>query len=116
MKIILKGKSLSLNHMYGQTRAGRRYLSDEGKELKKSWGWDAKSQGGVLLSSTVAVTVRLYFPDYRRRDSQNFLKLVYDAFTGVLWEDDSLIVEEHIYKSVDKTNPRIELEYEGLQK
>lgn len=80
--------------------------------MKEKWGWEAKAQGGILLSCKVVVTVKIHFPDNRRRDSQNFLKIVYDAFTGILWEDDSLIVEEHIYKYIDKKNPRIELEYE----
>ncbi|QIM50777.1 RusA family crossover junction endodeoxyribonuclease [Hydrogenophaga crocea] len=32
-----------------------------------------------------------------------------DAGTGLLWEDDSQIVELTLRKDYDKTNPRIEL-------
>lgn len=103
--------------MYAQNRSGRRFLTKEGKELKESWGWQAKSLKNQFYASGthIKVTVRLYFRDARRRDSQNFLKLVYDAFTGILYEDDSQIVEEHIFKYIDRTSPRIELEWEVVK-
>lgn len=48
--------------------------------------------------------------DKRVRDLDNHLKIVFDALTGVVWEDDKQIQEMTIRKDYDKENPRVELD------
>ena len=71
--------------------------------------WEAKSQCPKKpLDGQISVSVRLYWPDARKRDLDN-IKGLLDSFTGVLWGDDSQIVELHIRKEVDRNNPRVEI-------
>ena len=37
------------------------------------------------------------------------MKVLLDSLTGVIWEDDSQIVEIHAYRYEDKNNPRVEI-------
>lgn len=56
----------------------------------------------------VAVTVRAFFPDARWRDLDNTFKCL-DGAKGVVWHDDSQIVEMHVYLAVDRARPRLEV-------
>lgn len=49
------------------------------------------------FTGPVSVKVTIVPPDKRRRDSGNIIKVLYDALTRAgLWDDDSLVREEHI--------------------
>jgi len=90
-------------------------MSKQGKYLKESYQWQAKSQWHAKpLTRGLKLTLRAYFGTKRTQDIDNFNKLVLDALTGIVWEDDSQILELHIYKDYDKQNPRIELEVAQL--
>jgi len=94
----------SVNGMY---RGGRRYLTRQGKEIKQSIAWELTAQrDGALQSGDVAMNVIFYFPDKRKRDIDNCLKALLDCCTGVLYHDDSQIIELHVYKCIDAKNPR----------
>jgi crossover junction endodeoxyribonuclease RusA len=56
-----------------------------------------------------AVTMRVYFATERRADVDNVMKAVSDAMNGVVYPDDSLIAEMHMYKSLDRERPRVEV-------
>jgi Holliday junction resolvase RusA-like endonuclease len=60
-------------------------------------------------ASTFAVELDVYQQDARRRDLDNFAKTVGDACNGVLWDDDSQIVEWRLRKHIDRAQPRIEV-------
>lgn len=55
------------------------------------------------------VSVFLYFPDSRRRDRDNYHKLSMDAMEWIIFDDDSQIEEWHVYKRIDRDNPRMEI-------
>lgn len=116
--ITLLGEPRSTSHIYKSVCMGRFprvYMSKQGKDLKESYQWQAKSQWHATpLTRGLKLTLRAYFGTKRTQDIDNFNKLVLDALTGIVWEDDSQIQELHIYKDYCKENPRIELEVTEL--
>jgi crossover junction endodeoxyribonuclease RusA len=110
IRIVLTGSPLTVNHLYGHTRTGRKYLTTDGRIRKEAYALEARAQyRGVALSGAVDVDVTLYFPNRRRRDSDNALKTVFDALTGVVLEDDSQIIDHHVHMRYDKEKPRVEI-------
>jgi crossover junction endodeoxyribonuclease RusA len=62
-----------------------------------------------LQSEALALSIRFYFTSALRRDVDGGLKIAQDAVCEGLGVNDNRIVETHLYKHVDKTNPRIEV-------
>jgi Holliday junction resolvase RusA-like endonuclease len=62
------------------------------------------------LRGTLRLVVTFYCGDHRRRDSDNLVKLVKDAFNGRAYLDDSQVVKEVIEVIRGDPNPRTELE------
>lgn len=60
------------------------------------------------------VTVRFFFATRRRRDLDNQNKLILDALTGIVYEDDSQICDLRLIRGYDKSRPRIELSVKPL--
>jgi Holliday junction resolvase RusA-like endonuclease len=86
-------------------------MTAEGKALKEAYQWEARAQyRGEPLAKPLKLTVALFFGDRRRRDWDNYHKLSMDALTGIVWEDDSQIVEATVRTGYDKANPRIEVQ------
>lgn len=114
MELILKGNPKSTQHVYKITSRGKfatMYMSAEGKALKEDYQWQAKSQWkGKLITGDIDLRVELFFGDKRVRDIDNYNKLILDALTGIVWEDDSQIQSLLIVKNYDKKNPRIVLQ------
>lgn len=108
--IVLEGKPQSTNHLYKPTVRGI-YLTQEGKDLKEDYAWQAKAQWKrePLTQQNLLVDIHLYFPDKRRRDWDNWHKLSMDALTGIVYEDDSQILAATVSKHIDKERPRIEI-------
>ena len=114
MEISLKGNPKSTQHVYKITSRGKfatMYMSAEGKALKEDYQWQAKSQWkSKLITGDIDLRVELFFGDKRVRDIDNYNKLILDALTGIVWEDDSQIQSLLIVKNYDKKNPRIVLQ------
>ena len=108
----------SVNHQYA-TVNGRRLLSATGRSYKAQVGqlvWlhltahpDRAAILSRLQSASLALSVRFYFTSALRRDVDGGLKIAQDALCEGLGVNDNRIVETHLYKHVDKTNPRIEV-------
>ncbi len=58
----------------------------------------------------VRMVLHFFRGDRRRCDWDNLAKTVTDAINGVAYEDDSQIVQAHVFKDVDLENPRTEVE------
>jgi Holliday junction resolvase RusA-like endonuclease len=89
-------------------RGGRRFLTKDGKYAKQAIGAEitvAKRQI-KRIRGAVALNVLFYFPDKRKRDIDNCLKALLDCCTGILYDDDSQITTLHVYKFIDRINPR----------
>ena len=63
-----------------------------------------------VLQGDVTLSITLFFGTKRRAHLDNFNKLSLDALTGIVYEDDSQIVELHLARSYDKARPRIEID------
>lgn len=117
-RITLEGRPQSTNHLYRVTCAGkfpRMYMTHEGKAKKESYEWQAKMQWkDGPLKGEVHVEIRLFFPDRRVRDIDNYNKIVLDALTGIVWEDDKQITRMLIDIANDKENPRTEIQINPL--
>lgn len=113
MKITLTGAPQSTNHLYKPScKYGHPsiYMTHEAEKLKLDYQWEAKAQWRrPVFDGDVRVAICLYFPDNRRRDWDNWHKISMDSLTGIVWVDDSQIVEAKVVKAIDKKNPRIEI-------
>jgi crossover junction endodeoxyribonuclease RusA len=85
-------------------------MSAEGKAMKEQYQWEIISQYKEKLTyRNIEVEIKLFFGDKRKRDVDNYNKLVLDAMTGIVYDDDKQIQALHIYKDYDKENPRCEI-------
>lgn len=114
----------SINHQYA-TVNGRRLLSSAGRAYKAYVGqqvWLALAQSPVRLSlrerfqsGPLALSIRFFFASALRRDLDGGLKIAQDAICEGLGLNDNRIVETHLYKQVDKADPRIEVSLSFLR-
>ncbi|TLY27156.1 MAG: RusA family crossover junction endodeoxyribonuclease [Nitrospirae bacterium] len=108
----------SVNHQYA-TVNGRRLISSAGRAYKAQVGqlvWVKLAQSAHraallarLQSEWLALSIRFYFTSALRRDVDGGLKIAQDALCEGLGINDNRIVETHLYKHIDKDNPRIEV-------
>ena len=99
---------VSTNALYAHT-GRRRFMTDRGARNKQAIGWEARSQYRAKpLEGPLKVQIALYWPDKRKHDIDN-IKVLLDALTGIVWEDDSQIVDLHLTKSIDTKQPRVEM-------
>lgn len=108
----------SINHQYA-TVNGRRLLSSAGRAYKmyvgrQVWLTLAQSPAGFSLrerlqTGPLALSIRFFFASSLRRDLDGGLKIAQDAVCEGLGLNDNRIIETHLYKQVDKSDPRIEV-------
>lgn len=106
----------SVNHMYQNAGRGRRltkaateYIKvaqDICKKAIKAQGWKKDKEHVWYV-----MDLYYYFPDKRRRDSHNTLKLLTDCLEGLLYKDDYYLLPRIQYVTLDKENPRLEIVY-----
>jgi Holliday junction resolvase RusA-like endonuclease len=95
-----------------QTKGGQRFTPKRQRayqELVALHAAMALTRKPWPTRGTFAVELDVYTQDARRRDLDNFAKTVGDACNGVIWEDDSQIVEWRLRKHIDRERPRIEV-------
>ena len=108
----------SINHQYASVN-GRRVLSSTGRAYKALVGqliWLALTQSpsthslrNRLQAGPLAFSIRFFFATSLRRDLDGGLKIAQDAVCEGLGVNDNRIIETHLYKHVDKADPRIEV-------
>ena len=91
--------------------AGRSYKAHVGQLVWLSLAkmTDRAALLSRLQTGTLTLSIRFYFTSALRRDVDGGLKIAQDALCEGLGVNDNRIVETHLYKHVDKTNPRIEV-------
>ena len=108
--IIFVGEPLSTQHIYGSNGRGGRFLKRDAAALKQQYWFEAKTQWQYEVQDRpFALRIDFFFKDRKRRDLENHLKLVCDALTGIVYEDDSQIDDLHILRHHDPDRPRTEL-------
>jgi len=68
-----------------------------------------KAMEGEPAEECILLEVTFYRKDHVRCDIDNLVKLFNDSLNGIVWKDDSQIVELRARKSYDKENPRTEV-------
>ncbi|KKK81428.1 hypothetical protein LCGC14_2813560, partial [marine sediment metagenome] len=63
----------------------------------------------TISERQIIMTVFLYFGDHRRRDIDNYSKVINDCLEGNAYKDDCQIVEMHLFKAIDIGSPRVEI-------
>lgn len=106
---------VSLNHMYTTNpHTGQRVLRKDGK----AWLADAKRKLLNVCPEPAgkldAISVFIFFPDLRVRDTSNYSKLILDALKGTVVKDDrwTMVGDEHYYPRLDRENPRVVVYWE----
>lgn len=85
------------------------------KTLKSSYQEQVSAQYSQLpLKAPLRAVLSLWHGTRRTTDIDNFNKLVLDALTGLVYEDDSQIVELTITKGYNKERPRVDVTIEAL--
>lgn len=89
-----KGVYPSVNHIFTKMAKGRLKLITPAEKLKERWEaeareWVAKHAWQMTEGEKVVIEMTAHFPaDKIRRDTNNVFKLMMDAFTGVIYDDD----------------------------
>jgi len=121
-RLVLKGLAPSVNHMYRNAKVGKRsikVLSPEAERWKNytiitTNQWRSKNKWSTT-NGKVAVKLWFYFPDKRKRDTHNGLKLLLDALEDArIYDNDQYALPRVMDFEVDKENPRIEIEFEAI--
>lgn len=101
-------------------KGGRFYTPRETRDFERSvaqYGLGARMRTGERWSLVASYRVRVecFMPDRRKRDADNVAKAVLDGLNGILWDDDTQVVELTTTKAVDRENPRTVVTVEIIQ-
>lgn len=113
----------SLNQLYkrrSMKKGGRgMMMTDKGNAYKTEVGYLAKAEmrrkGVQIMARPVSWTMVWHPPDNRRRDGSNLLKILEDSFNKIVFLDDELIHEHHLYKGTVIKGGNIMLKIEVLR-
>lgn len=115
----------SVNHCY--VRRGKTYYKNGQKKRRmmnvlskpaENWMSQARdlclealkdAHWTVTDKEKVIVDIWVYWPDRRRRDAHNLLKLLCDALEGFVCVDDRMMLTRIIDFDFDKGHPRVEV-------
>lgn len=107
----------SVNSIYANTRYGGKRLTKKAEnyirevraltnEFIEEQRWQKAENGQWLYVDLV-----FFFPDRRRRDSHNTLKILLDALQTLIYEDDMFVMPRIQGVEYDKENPRVEMKF-----
>ena len=90
---------------YWRVFSNRIVVTDEARSYKQAIYYQLREY--TPLRQDVGVNFTVFRPA-RRGDLDNYTKIMFDALNGLVWLDDSQVVEIHSFRADDKTNPRVE--------
>lgn len=100
----------SANRIWRTSKNGRTFLSSDASDYKRDV---AKTVKRRMCIGELSATFHFYRPR-KAGDLSNRIKLLEDALQGILYENDSQIVEIHAFRLDDKANPRVEVTIQEL--
>jgi Holliday junction resolvase RusA-like endonuclease len=108
----------SNNAYYTDRRTGSRHLTNDGKVYKKSLGEIIMVKGREVPFPEPPFSVHYHFrfPDRRKRDLSNCLKLLEDGVFAAMGEDDRHVIDFHVWKYLDKERPGFLMEIKTSQR
>jgi Holliday junction resolvase RusA-like endonuclease len=91
------------------TRNGHGYQPQRVTDWERTVAWHARiaMQGREPMAGPVAVRLVFCLPTHRRVDCENLAKPVNDALTGIVWNDDSQVVELNVVKRLGSSQPDV---------
>lgn len=99
----IPGKQYTVNHIYAQSRSGRRFMTKDGKAYKKMVANLAATTHALEPSDkALAVEIDYVFPNRLRRDVTNYEKPLLDSLEGIIYLDDTQIYDCHLKKQIIK--------------
>lgn len=99
----------SANVYWRKGKGGKIYVSEEAQAYKDAVGYQLKAAGVEPVSGNLSVTMHVY-RKIRKGDVDNRIKVTLDAMQGFAYQNDDQVVELHVYRHDDPTNPRVEVE------
>lgn len=103
----------------GKGRHGQFYTPEKTRSYQLKVRLAAISAGVQVLACPVSISLRILFPDGRRRDGDNVTKSVCDALQArngrraIAYQDDSSIKDCNYAIAIDADNPRVEVRLYG---
>lgn len=79
--------SLNTFYRYDRGQVHKRKAAFDYQEMVRAANWT----GRPPLAGDLWIEARFRYPDRRRRDLDNYLKVLIDALTGIFWDDDCQI-------------------------
>jgi Holliday junction resolvase RusA-like endonuclease len=96
---------------------GRWYTPQATKAYEEAVGWAARAAGvHEPCDGGVRLDIVLWMPDRRRRDLDNCAKSICDGLNGIVYLDDSQIIELTVRRGVDRERPRAGVTVEGIDR
>jgi Holliday junction resolvase RusA-like endonuclease len=102
----------SLNHSYRAYR-GRVVLSQKARAFKQLVA-DASPEGFAPIVGPVKLTVVFKFKDKRKRDLDNYLKVLLDSLKGLYFNDDDQVYGLSAEKRIGCPNEGVEITLEAI--
>ena len=112
MQIFIKSCPPSVNHSYRAYR-GRVVLSKQAREFKELV-LNNIPEDYTKIIGRVKLEVKFMFKDKRKRDIDNYLKVLIDSIKGTLFEDDDQIYELMVVKELGCAHEGVEIMLEGM--
>lgn len=113
VSVTIPGEPLSKQRpRFAVNKNGSVYTPRRTKDAEEAIGWAIKSAHvGLFPNAEQAFGVRVFFmlKGGQRRDIDNMCKLVFDACNGVVWADDSQVIELSSIVIRGAPEPRTEL-------
>ena len=104
----------SLNHAYITRKGtGQRIMTTEARKYVRDVHLIVKARVRKPYKKLSVVCYTFYYPDNRKRDNDNSLKILRDALKGGLYVDDcwQVVELEGMSGCIDRDNPRVEVNW-----
>ena len=108
--IVLYTKPVPINDKIACVR-GRGILTKRYREAKIALAQEISLKWTTApLGGTIELHIDLFYGDKRKRDIDAHLKILLDAMSEIVYEDDSQVTKMTVQKFYDKQNPRTQIE------